>query len=58
MKRLAFGLSVLMSPAFAHPGDHAETGLFHFLTEPDHLALLALAAVVGIIAVVRYRSRR
>lgn len=58
MKRLTFGLVALTSPAFAHPGDHAETGLLHFLSEPDHVALLALAVVVGAVAVVSYRSRR
>lgn len=37
------------SAAWAHPGDHSHTGLPHFLTEPDHLAILAVAAIaVGV----------
>ena len=38
------------SPALAHPGDHHEgllVSLAHLLTEPDHLAMAALAAGIG-----------
>jgi len=36
----------LMFPTatLAHPGDHTHFGLFHLLTEPDHLAMLAIGA--------------
>jgi hydrogenase/urease accessory protein HupE len=49
MNRLACLPALLIAtPALAHPG-HAEGGLahefFHWFTEPDHLALMALTAV-------------
>jgi hypothetical protein len=48
------------STAFAHPGEHAfnvANSLIHLLTEPDHLAMLALgAAVVGVLIYKRKRS--
>ena len=56
MKRLISALLLAASPALAHPGDHGATGLVHLLTEPDHLAILALAGLV--VAVVVYRARR
>ena len=43
-------LAAMASPAFAHPGDHVFSmlgSLVHLLTEPDHLAMMAVAAVVG-----------
>lgn len=43
MKRLALALTLLPSAALAHPGDHDATGLWHLLTEPDHLAMIAVA---------------
>jgi hydrogenase/urease accessory protein HupE len=58
MKRLIALVLASATPALAHPGDHAASGLGHFLTEPDHLALMALAGVVAVVALVRYRSRR
>lgn len=58
MKRLILLLSTTPSLALAHPGDHGGRGLWHFLTEPDHLALMALALVVGVAVVIRYRARR
>lgn len=58
MRRMTFALFAFATPALAHPGDHAGSGLVHFLTQPDHLALLALAAVVAVVLVVKRRSRR
>ena len=46
MKRVATALMLLPSVAMAHPGDHREDGLLHFLSEPDHAALIALGAAV------------
>lgn len=46
MKRLVPALTLLPSAALAHPGDHRTDGLLHFLSEPDHLALIALGAAV------------
>ncbi len=48
--------AVFATPAFAHPGDHARVNLLHMLTEPDHLALIALGAAV--LALVVYRLRK
>ena len=33
--------------ALAHPGHGPEAGWLHFLTEPDHLALLLAPAMIG-----------
>jgi hydrogenase/urease accessory protein HupE len=57
MKRLSLALIALSSPAFAHPGDHSGTGLFHLLTEPDHLAMVAVLLVVVVGGVLAFRSR-
>ena len=52
-------------PAQAHPGHHGAdwaASLAHLLTQPDHAALIALAAVAGALAWRRLgrrdRSRR
>ncbi len=56
MKRITAMLTLLPSAALAHPGDHSHSAFFanlrHILTEPDHLAMLAAAAVA--VAVVLY----
>ncbi len=49
MTRLAFFPALLIAtPALAHPG-HAEGGLahefFHWFTEADHLAIMAVTAL-------------
>ena len=44
-------LSLLAGNALAHPGDHHQSllsSLGHLLTEPDHLAMILIALVVGI----------
>lgn len=58
MKRLMLLTLATATPALAHPGDHATSGLVHFLTEPDHLALMALALAVAVVLVIKRRSRR
>jgi hydrogenase/urease accessory protein HupE len=58
MKRLTLAVFATASPVLAHPGDHGTSGLVHFLTEPDHLALMALALVVAVVLVLTRRSRR
>jgi hydrogenase/urease accessory protein HupE len=58
MKRLILLTLATATPALAHPGDHATSGLAHFLTEPDHLALMALALGVAVVLVVKRRTRR
>ena len=51
MKRWFSLLLVLPASASAHPASHADPGILHLFTEPDHLALLALAvAVIAMIA--------
>jgi hydrogenase/urease accessory protein HupE len=43
-------LVVTTDGALAHPGEHvlgALQGLVHLLTEPDHLALIGVAAVLA-----------
>jgi hydrogenase/urease accessory protein HupE len=54
-------LILLASPlALAHPGEHHMgllAGLLHLLSEPDHLALLLIALVIGVSAGLFYRRR-
>lgn len=57
MKRLVAALTLLPSAALAHPGDHRTAGLWHLLTEPDHLAMIAAAAAVLGYAVWKLWSR-
>ncbi len=54
---IAFGLTLLAPPALAHPGDHGAAGLIHLLTEPDHLAMIALAVAVVVLVAVMLRGR-
>jgi hypothetical protein len=42
MNRLAAVLAVAPTAALAHPGDHRASALWHLLTEPDHLAMIAV----------------
>jgi hydrogenase/urease accessory protein HupE len=56
MKRMSLLLSLLPSAALAHPGDHHAIGLWHLVTEADHLAMLA--AVVAVLGYVLYRWAR
>lgn len=58
MKRLSLALALLPLPAFAHPGDHAQRGFFHLLTEPDHLAMLALGTAAVIYGLIKLGARR
>ena len=55
-------LAALPAAAYAHEGHHvgmsASVGLRHMLTEPDHLAMLGLFAVLAAFAGWRvYRSQ-
>lgn len=56
MTRLIPAFAMFASPAFAHPGDHSHAALLHMLTEPDHLALIALGTAV--LAFVVYLVRK
>ena len=53
MKRITALFAALPSSALAHAGDHSARGLTHLLTEPDHLALIAV--LVGVAAWVVYK---
>ncbi|KAF0137915.1 MAG: hypothetical protein FD152_32 [Xanthobacteraceae bacterium] len=55
MKRVTRLPIAAASPDSAHPGDHGTSGLAHLLTQPDHLALMALASGV---VVVKRRSQQ
>lgn len=54
MKRLASLVTLLPSSALAHPGDHHDASLAHLLTEPDHLAMIAVVVVVLGYAIYRW----
>ena len=56
MKKLCTAFALAPSAALAHPGDHPATGLVHLLTEPDHLAMIAV--VVGVLGYALYRWAR
>ena len=50
---IAVGLAGLAAPVLAHPGGHAHMSLVEIAkhyAEPDHLAFLALTAIVGWLA--------
>lgn len=49
MKKLSAILTVLGAPAFAHPGHVAATveGRTHWLTQPDHIAVVAAVFVLA-----------
>lgn len=56
-RSLTLAALFLPTAAVAHPGDHSHAGLLHLLTEPDHLAMMAGAAAVLIVAL-RLRARK
>jgi hypothetical protein len=56
MKRLIAALAVVPSAALAHPGDHRLAEFLHLITEPDHLAMLALGVAVLAWAVFKTRA--
>lgn len=57
-------LAATGASAFAHPGhDTAPAmgffeGLAHLMTQPDHVAMLGLAVVIGVAARRAWRGRR
>jgi hydrogenase/urease accessory protein HupE len=62
MNRTSFAiLPLLFSPlAHAHPGAHHGNlldGIVHLLTEPDHLAMAAVAVLAGIAGARFFRRR-
>ena len=56
MKKLFTFVTLAPSAALAHPGDHRTDGVEHFLSEPFHLALMALG--VAVLGYVLYRWSR
>jgi hydrogenase/urease accessory protein HupE len=57
MKRLSLAFVLVPTVATAHPGDHGAVGLWHLLTEADHLAMIAVGLVVTALAIRKLRSR-
>ena len=48
------------STAFAHPGDHhgdVAASIWHLVSEPDHLAMISIAFIVGAGAALVQRRR-
>jgi hypothetical protein len=58
MIRLALILAALPMPALAHPGNHVWGDLAHLLSEPDHAAMLILAALAVGYGAFKLWSRR
>jgi hydrogenase/urease accessory protein HupE len=57
---LAVLLSLAALPALAHPGDHhgdLAALLWHLVSEPDHLAMMSIAIIVGAGAATSLRRR-
>lgn len=53
MRSVLLVLMLHATNAFAHPGDHHDNllaSLIHLLTEPDHLALAAMAVLIAFTA--------
>ena len=44
--------------AAAHAGDHAFSGLMHFLSEPDHADVLVLAGVIGALILKKLKAHK
>lgn len=63
MKNLTLTTTALLATtvaASAHPGEHGFSvvqSLFHLLTEPDHLAMMAGAAALGAVLWFKLRKR-
>ncbi len=57
MKRILCLLLLAPSAALAHPGDHSHAGVLHLLSEPDHLAMIALGVAIVAYVAVKLRSR-
>lgn len=51
-------LLLLPTAAFAHTGDHGASGIFHLLTEPDHLLLVAAIVAAAVFGLHKLRIRR
>ena len=47
MRHFTLLAALLPGAALAHPGDHSATGFQHTLTQPDHLALLAVVVMAA-----------
>lgn len=48
---------VLPGAAMAHPGDHHGASPVHLLTQPDHLATIAMIAALAVVAWLVLRGR-
>lgn len=63
MKKLfiATGLvNATSGTAMAHPGEHAFSvvaSVYHLLTEPDHLAMMAAAIIIAAALIYKFRRR-
>jgi len=62
LRKMIFTLLTLAPlSAVAHPGEHHMgllAGLVHLLSEPDHLAMAAIAIVIGIWGARRFIARK
>jgi hydrogenase/urease accessory protein HupE len=58
---IAAGMTSFSSgAAFAHPGEHAFTiaaSVYHLLTEPDHLAMMAGAIIIAAALIYKFKRR-
>ena len=59
MTRFSLTATALLLPqlAQAHPGHHAQASPLHLLTQPDHLATIALITALGAAAWFLLRGR-
>lgn len=57
MTRLIALFALAPAAVLAHPGDHHAPGLLHLVTEPDHLAMIALGALGVGYTLYKLRSR-
>ncbi|MBM3614182.1 MAG: hypothetical protein FJX28_01715 [Alphaproteobacteria bacterium] len=44
-------------PALAHTGEHGASDLMHLVTEPDHLAMIALGLALVVLVAVKLWGR-
>ena len=63
MKKISIAAGLIATTsgaALAHPGEHAfsvAASLYHLMTEPDHLAMMASAIIIAAALIYKFKRR-